>query len=95
MEVLRMAENNSLKLTDKRILLAMELLVPDREKQPIKRIHIANVTGVSPLTVGHPPAGYGRMAPRRCFSWMERVLPSRNLNLREGLTITFLRCSLS
>ena len=65
---IRVTENNSLKLTDKLVLVTLELLIPDQEEQLIKRIHIANVSGVSPRTVGHPPAGYGRIAQGRRFS---------------------------
>jgi len=91
---IRMTKDNSLKLMDRLVLVALELLISDQEKQLIKRIHIANVVGVLPPTVDHPPAGYARIAPGRFFSWIERVLLSGNLNLREGLTITFLRCLL-
>jgi len=89
-----MTENNSLKLLDRLVLVALELLLPDQEKQLIKRIHIANVVGVSPRTVGHPPAGYGRIASGRWLLCIGRVLLSGNLNLQEGLTITSLRCLL-
>jgi len=44
---IRMTENNLLKLADKLVLVALEFLIPDQEEQLIKRIHIANVTGVS------------------------------------------------
>jgi len=46
-----MTENDSLKLPDKLALVALELLIQDQDEQPIKRIHIGNVAGVSPRIV--------------------------------------------
>ncbi len=46
-----MTENNSLRLSDKLVLVALELLIPKQKEQPIKRTHIANIAGVSPRTV--------------------------------------------
>ena len=48
-----MSRNNSLNLSDKLVLVTLELLIPNQNKQPIKVLHIANISGVSPRTVNY------------------------------------------
>ena len=44
-------KNNSLTLSDKLVLTALEILIVKQGEIPILRIHLANMSGVSPRTV--------------------------------------------